>query len=190
MAHSLCIWSTGVGKAGINKAMPFPPESIDGWWLKRGWSPVIAVICLFALLWRWWFSDRKHIQPIKNLCYSSLDVLLQNIQRKKTNRLASKMAVKWRWCRCVYVYVCVQGTIRVPAPCQYAHRVAYFSGESLHRDFDVSLADRLFYLWIDILCQMHDWLHFWWCACAFPVSWWSRDKSCCADWLFVAAVVL
>jgi len=42
--------------------------------------------------------------------------------------------------------VCLQGTIRVPAPCQYAHKVAYLIGESLHRDPAVSLADKLFYL--------------------------------------------
>ena len=50
----------------------------------------------------------------------------------------------------VYFYVCMsvclQGTIRVPAPCQYAHKVAYLIGESLHRDPAVSLADKLFYL--------------------------------------------
>ena len=42
--------------------------------------------------------------------------------------------------------VLLQGTIRVPAPCQYAHKVAYLIGESLHRDPDISLANKLFYL--------------------------------------------
>ena len=58
------------------------------------------------------------------------------------------MAVKMEVIAAYYciVHACVQGTVRVPAPCQYAHRIAYFSGESLHRDFDVRLADTLFYL--------------------------------------------
>lgn len=38
------------------------------------------------------------------------------------------------------------GTIRVPAVCQYAHKLAFLVGQSLHQDFHPELADRLFYL--------------------------------------------
>ena len=55
--------------------------------------------------------------------------------------------VAWRSpSTCLCCIVCMQGTIRVPAPCQYAHKVAYLLGESIHRDPDLSLADKLFYL--------------------------------------------
>jgi len=39
-----------------------------------------------------------------------------------------------------------QGTIRVPAPCMYAHKLAFLSGQSLHRPFSEGLADKLFFL--------------------------------------------
>jgi aubergine len=38
------------------------------------------------------------------------------------------------------------GTIRVPAVCQYAHKLAFLVGQCLHQDFHPELADRLFYL--------------------------------------------
>lgn len=40
-----------------------------------------------------------------------------------------------------------QGTIRVPAPCQYAHKLAFLVGQSIHKEPDVKLDDLLFYLW-------------------------------------------
>ncbi|KAK9522441.1 hypothetical protein VZT92_018908 [Zoarces viviparus] len=39
-----------------------------------------------------------------------------------------------------------QGTIRVPAPCQYAHKLAYLVGESIHTEPSVELDNLLFYL--------------------------------------------
>ena len=39
-----------------------------------------------------------------------------------------------------------QGTIRVPAPCQYAHKLAFLQGQSLHREFSAHLSDKLFFL--------------------------------------------
>ncbi|CAG2180788.1 unnamed protein product [Oppiella nova] len=38
------------------------------------------------------------------------------------------------------------GTIRVPAPCQYAHKLAYLTGTALHREPNTKLSDTLFYL--------------------------------------------
>ena len=39
-----------------------------------------------------------------------------------------------------------QGTIRVPAPCQYAHKLAFLVGQSIHKDPAEELSDRLFFL--------------------------------------------
>ena len=38
------------------------------------------------------------------------------------------------------------GTVRVPAPCQYAHKLAYQVGEHVHNEPSHLLRDRLFYL--------------------------------------------
>ncbi|XP_034048599.1 piwi-like protein 1 [Thalassophryne amazonica] len=45
-----------------------------------------------------------------------------------------------------HMYYNWQGTIRVPAPCQYAHKLAFLVGQSLHKEPHVSLDDLLFYL--------------------------------------------
>ncbi|UJR37097.1 hypothetical protein I4U23_029801 [Adineta vaga] len=45
-----------------------------------------------------------------------------------------------------HLYYNWPGTIRVPAVCQYAHKLAFLVGQSLHQDFNPELADRLFYL--------------------------------------------
>ncbi|CAB3989275.1 piwi 1 [Paramuricea clavata] len=45
-----------------------------------------------------------------------------------------------------HLYYNWPGTIRVPAPCQYAHKLAYLVGTSIHDEPDISLADRLYYL--------------------------------------------
>jgi aubergine-like protein len=46
----------------------------------------------------------------------------------------------------IYLIFSWPGTIRVPAVCQYAHKLAFLVGQSLHQDFNPELADRLFYL--------------------------------------------
>ncbi|XP_030594115.1 piwi-like protein 1 [Archocentrus centrarchus] len=45
-----------------------------------------------------------------------------------------------------HMYYNWQGIIRVPAPCQYAHKLAFLVGQSLHREPSVKLDDFLFYL--------------------------------------------
>jgi len=45
-----------------------------------------------------------------------------------------------------HLYYNWPGTIRVPAPCQYAHKYAYLVGQSLHKDPATKLLDKLFYL--------------------------------------------
>lgn len=45
-----------------------------------------------------------------------------------------------------HLYYNWPGTIRVPAPCQYAHKLAYLVGENIHKEASEILADKLFYL--------------------------------------------
>ncbi|XP_035226356.1 piwi-like protein Ago3 [Stegodyphus dumicola] len=45
-----------------------------------------------------------------------------------------------------HMYYNWPGTVRVPAPCQYAHKLAYLVGQNLHKETHVDLCDRLFYL--------------------------------------------
>ena len=40
----------------------------------------------------------------------------------------------------------LQGTVRVPAPCQYAHKLAQLVGMHLHGDPSVVLREKLWYL--------------------------------------------
>lgn len=52
-------------------------------------------------------------------------------------RLAYKMC---------HLYYNWPGTIRVPAPCQYAHKLAFLVGQSIHKDPHMALSDRLYFL--------------------------------------------
>jgi len=45
-----------------------------------------------------------------------------------------------------HMYYNWPGTIRVPATCQYAHKLAFLVGQSLHKEHHGSLCDKLFYL--------------------------------------------
>jgi len=45
-----------------------------------------------------------------------------------------------------HMYYNWSGTIRTPAPCQYAHKLAYLVGQSLHQNPSVSLSNRLYFL--------------------------------------------
>jgi len=45
-----------------------------------------------------------------------------------------------------HMYYNWPGTVRVPAPCQYAHKLAYLVGENIRAEPSNKLCDRLFYL--------------------------------------------
>lgn len=45
-----------------------------------------------------------------------------------------------------HLYYNWPGTVRVPAPCLYAHKLAFLTGQSLHASPNLSLADSLFFL--------------------------------------------
>lgn len=45
-----------------------------------------------------------------------------------------------------YLYFNWNGTVRVPAPCQYAHKLAFLVGQSIHRPIHGGLEDLLYFL--------------------------------------------
>ncbi|NWU61322.1 PIWL1 protein, partial [Pterocles burchelli] len=45
-----------------------------------------------------------------------------------------------------HMYYNWSGVIRVPAPCQYAHKLAFLVGQSIHREPNLVLSDKLYYL--------------------------------------------
>ncbi|XP_051780036.1 piwi-like protein 2 [Erpetoichthys calabaricus] len=60
-----------------------------------------------------------------------------NLTPDHLQRLTYKMChMYWNWA----------GTIKVPAPCKYAHKLAFLSGKVLHSEPSIHLADRLHFL--------------------------------------------
>ncbi|XP_049326525.1 piwi-like protein 2 isoform X1 [Astyanax mexicanus] len=60
-----------------------------------------------------------------------------NLTPDHLQRLTFKMChLYWNW----------PGTIRVPAPCKYAHKLAFLSGQYLHSEPAIQLADKLYFL--------------------------------------------
>uniref|UniRef100_A0A3B4Y785 Piwi-like protein 2 n=1 Tax=Seriola lalandi dorsalis TaxID=1841481 RepID=A0A3B4Y785_SERLL len=60
-----------------------------------------------------------------------------NLTPDHLQRLTFKMChLYWNW----------PGTIRVPAPCKYAHKLAFLSGQYLHSEPAIQLSDKLFFL--------------------------------------------
>ncbi|CAG5920323.1 unnamed protein product [Menidia menidia] len=60
-----------------------------------------------------------------------------NLTPDHLQRLTFKMChLYWNW----------PGTISVPAPCKYAHKLAYLSGQYLHSEPATQLSDKLFFL--------------------------------------------
>ncbi|KAM8990248.1 piwi-like protein 2 [Ara ararauna] len=60
-----------------------------------------------------------------------------NLSFEHIQRLTFKLChLYWNW----------PGTVRVPAPCHYAHKLAFLSGHILHREPSAQLCDKLFFL--------------------------------------------
>ncbi|KAM9609187.1 piwi-like protein 2 isoform 2-T2 [Morphnus guianensis] len=60
-----------------------------------------------------------------------------NLSCEHLQRLTFKLChLYWNW----------PGTVRVPAPCKYAHKLAFLSGQVLHREPSAQLCDKLFFL--------------------------------------------
>jgi len=60
-----------------------------------------------------------------------------NFKPDQLQRLSYKMT---------HLYFNWSGTIRVPAPCQYAHKLAFLTGQYLQDESSTTLCDRLYYL--------------------------------------------
>ncbi|XP_028564520.2 piwi-like protein 2 isoform X4 [Podarcis muralis] len=60
-----------------------------------------------------------------------------NLSPDHLQRLTFKLChMYWNW----------PGTIRVPAPCKYAHKLAFLSGQILHHEPAIELSEKLFFL--------------------------------------------
>ncbi|XP_066495606.1 piwi-like protein 2 isoform X2 [Tiliqua scincoides] len=60
-----------------------------------------------------------------------------NLSPDHMQRLTFKLChMYWNW----------SGTIRVPAPCKYAHKLAFLSGQVLHHEPAIELCEKLFFL--------------------------------------------
>ncbi|XP_075766864.1 piwi-like protein 2 isoform X2 [Pelodiscus sinensis] len=60
-----------------------------------------------------------------------------NLSPDHMQRLTFKLChMYWNW----------PGTIRVPAPCKYAHKLAFLSGQFLHHEPAIQLSEKLFFL--------------------------------------------
>ncbi|XP_029295481.1 piwi-like protein 2 [Cottoperca gobio] len=88
--------------------------------------------------WVDFFLMAHHIRqgcglPTHYIClYNTANLTPDHLQR-----LTFKMChLYWNW----------PGTIRVPAPCKYAHKLAYLSGQYLHSEPALQLSDKLFFL--------------------------------------------
>ncbi|KAI1284890.1 Piwi-like protein 1 [Halotydeus destructor] len=67
-----------------------------------------------------------------------------NIIEDETNWKATHhQQLAYKLCHLYYNWM---GTIRVPAPCQYAHKLAFLTGTALHKEPSTLLADTLYYL--------------------------------------------
>jgi aubergine-like protein len=64
---------------------------------------------------------------------------------RDTNKFSVNIMQRLTYKLC-HLYYNWPGTIRVPAPCQYAHKLAFLVGQSLHKPPHVELCDKLFYL--------------------------------------------
>ena len=70
-----------------------------------------------------------------------LQVRLSFLDHVKIFTILQKLTYKL-----THLYYNWPGTVRVPAPCQYAHKLAFLVGESLHRQPSEQLEDVLYFL--------------------------------------------
>lgn len=87
-------------------------------------------------------SSRNSTSRVKDVHETSLlpPSIMDMVFRKKVKKS-----------KAMFILFFSQGTIRVPAPCQYAHKLAFLQGQSLHREPDAYLSDKLFFLWTKVI---------------------------------------
>uniref|UniRef100_H3DH65 Piwi-like protein 2 n=1 Tax=Tetraodon nigroviridis TaxID=99883 RepID=H3DH65_TETNG len=70
-------------------------------------------------------------------------ISLYNTTNLTPDHLQSQTRLTFKMC---HLYWNWPGTVAVPAPCKYAHKLAYLSGQYLHAEPPVQLSDKLFFL--------------------------------------------
>ncbi|NXP80195.1 PIWL1 protein, partial [Ramphastos sulfuratus] len=88
-----------------------------------------------------WYDFFIVSQAVRNGCVSPTHYNVvydtSKLQPDHIQRLTYKLC---------HMYYNWPGVIRVPAPCQYAHKLAFLVGQSIHKEPNLQLSDRLYYL--------------------------------------------
>ncbi|NXY90108.1 PIWL1 protein, partial [Alcedo cyanopectus] len=88
-----------------------------------------------------WYDFFLVSQSVRNGCVSPTHYnVIYDTSRLKPDHM---QRLTYKLCHMYYNW---SGVIRVPAPCQYAHKLAFLVGESIHKEPNLLLSDKLFYL--------------------------------------------
>ncbi|CAI9741520.1 piwi 1 isoform X1 [Octopus vulgaris] len=111
-------------KAGVQWINPLPGTVVDSAIVRNEWYDFFIVSQ----------SVRQGtVSPTHyNVIYDTSGLKPDHIQK-----------LTYKMCHLYYNW---PGTIRVPAPCQYAHKLAFLVGQSIHKEPAMVLRDKLFYL--------------------------------------------
>ncbi|XP_056198802.1 piwi-like protein 1 [Falco biarmicus] len=88
-----------------------------------------------------WYDFFIVSQAVKNGCVAPTHYnVIYDTSKLKPDHV---QRLTYKLCHMYYNW---SGVIRVPAPCQYAHKLAFLVGQSIHREPNLLLSDRLYYL--------------------------------------------
>ncbi|NXW57063.1 PIWL1 protein, partial [Eurystomus gularis] len=88
-----------------------------------------------------WYDFFIVSQAVRNGCVSPTHYnVIYDTSKLKPDHI---QRLTYKLCHMYYNW---SGVIRVPAPCQYAHKLAFLVGQSIHREPNLLLSDRLYYL--------------------------------------------
>ncbi|NXJ77374.1 PIWL1 protein, partial [Trogon melanurus] len=88
-----------------------------------------------------WYDFFIVSQAVRNGCVAPTHYnVIYDTSRLKPDHI---QRLTYKLCHMYYNW---SGVIRVPAPCQYAHKLAFLVGQSVHREPNLQLSDKLYYL--------------------------------------------
>ncbi|NXG47601.1 PIWL1 protein, partial [Psilopogon haemacephalus] len=88
-----------------------------------------------------WYDFFIVSQAVRNGCVSPTHYnVIYDTSKLKPDHI---QRLTYKLCHMYYNW---PGVIRVPAPCQYAHKLAFLIGQSIHKEPNLLLSDRLYYL--------------------------------------------
>ncbi|NXU70935.1 PIWL1 protein, partial [Oreotrochilus melanogaster] len=88
-----------------------------------------------------WYDFFLVSQTVRNGCVSPTHYnVIYDSSKLKPDHI---QRLTYKLCHMYYNW---SGVIRVPAPCQYAHKLAFLVGQSIHREPNLMLSDKLYYL--------------------------------------------